>query len=312
MITINEELRDMAEQYMHDNRLSKAAVANRINIHRTSVSQYFNGAHEELSQGTVDKLEEALSVMIGISEDHTDDKVVSQNHTPGKAKICETSDSVGIIAVCQSCQEYMGLGIVVGRSGFGKTFTLKYYAKSPKVAYVECNESMNARDLVKAIEKTLALPHITGSIDDRLDNIKDFFNSNTGYLLVIDEADKLITKYTQKKAEILRNIYDQSDVGLILAGEPALEKMVKQYIPRMANRIDFFYELEGLSKSEVQRYITGYEFDEAAENEIVHRATNEKNGCFRLLDRTFKNVIRVADGKITIDTVRQASSMMLI
>lgn len=311
MIKVNEELRALAEDFMADNRLSKAAVANRTNIHRTSVSQYFNGAYEELSQGTVDKLEEALSVMLDITEKNEEASAPTAI-MQGKAKICETSDSVGIIAVCQSCQDYMGLGIIVGRSGFGKTYTLKYYAKSPKVAYVECNESMNARDLIKAIEKTLALPHITGSIDDRLDNIKDFFNSNAGYLLVIDEADKLITKYTQKKAEILRNIYDQSDVGLILAGEPALEKMVRQYIPRMANRIDFFYELEGLSKSEVQKYITGYEFDDAAENEIVHRATNEKNGCFRLLDRTFKNVIRVASGKITIDTVRQASSMMLI
>ncbi len=311
MITVNEELRAMAESFMDENRLSKAALANRVNIHRTSVSQYFNGAYDELSQGTVDKLEEALSAMLDITKSKTEASVPAVP-IQGKTKICETSDSVGIIAVCQSCQEYMGLGIIVGRSGFGKTYTLKYYAKSPKVCYVECNESMNARDLVKAIEKTLALPHITGSIDDRLDNIKDFFNSNAGYLLVIDEADKLITKYTQKKAEILRNIYDQSDVGLILAGEPALEKMVRQYIPRMANRIDFFYELEGLSKTEVQKYITGYDFDEKAEEEIVHRATNDKNGCFRLLDRTFKNVIRVASGTITLDTVRQASSMMLI
>lgn len=311
MITVNEVIKSAAERFMEENKLSKAAVANRINIHRTSVSQYFNGAYSELTQGTVDKIEDALSMLMGTPEDS---EVVPsmEKWTKNRTTICETSDSVGIIAVCQSCQDYMGLGIIVGRSGFGKTFTLKYYAKSPKVAYVECNESMNARDLIKAIEKTLALPHITGSIDDRLDNIKDFFNSNAGYLLVIDEADKLITKYTQKKAEILRNIYDQSDVGLILAGEPALEKMVRQYIPRMANRIDFFYELEGLRKEEVQRYITGYEFEEEAETEIVRRAINEKNGCFRLLDRTFKNVIRVSNGKITLDTVRQASSMMLI
>lgn len=311
MITVNEVIKSAAERFMEENKLSKAAVANRINIHRTSVSQYFNGAYSELTQGTVDKIEDALSMLMGTPEDS---EVVPsmEKWTKNRTTICETSDSVGIIAVCQSCQDYMGLGIIVGRSGFGKTFTLKYYAKSPKVAYVECNESMNARDLIKAIEKTLALPHITGSIDDRLDNIKDFFNSNAGYLLVIDEADKLITKYTQKKAEILRNIYDQSDVGLILAGEPALEKMVRQYIPRMANRIDFFYELEGLRKEEVQRYITGYEFEEEAEAEIVRRAINEKNGCFRLLDRTFKNVIRVSNGKITLDTVRQASSMMLI
>ena len=244
-------------------------------------------------------------------EPPTSEKPAEKKPRRGTA-LCQTSDSLGVMAVCQSCQDYMGLGIIAGRSGFGKTFTLKFYAKSPKVCYIECNESMNARDLVKAIEKTLALPHITGSIDDRLDNIKDFFNSNSGYLLIIDEADKLITKYTQKKAEILRSIFDQSDVGLVLAGEPTLQKMIKQYIPRMANRVDFSYELLGLSKNEVSKYISGYEFDEEAESEMVRRATNEKNGCFRLLDRTFKNVTRVANGVVTIDTVRQASSMMLL
>lgn len=311
MITVNEELRKEALAYMEENRLSKASLAEKLDVHRTSVSQYFTGNNDGLAQVTVDKIEKALTDIIGFSEGNPEEKTV-QNHVRRGTALCETGDSLGVIAICQSCQDYMGMGIIAGRSGFGKTFTLKYYSKSPKVCYIECNESMNARDLVKAIEKTLALPHITGSIDDRLDNIKDFFNSNPGYLLIIDEADKLITKYTQKKAEILRSIYDQADVGLILAGEPTLQKMIRQYIPRMANRVDFSYELLGLSKDEVSKYISGYEFDEDAENEIIRRATNEKNGCFRLLDRTFRNVTRVANGTITLDTVRQASSMMLL
>ena len=38
----------------------------------------------------------------------------------------------------------------------------------------------------------------------RVHGIRDFFNTNKGYLLIIDEADKLVSKYTQKKMEILR------------------------------------------------------------------------------------------------------------
>lgn len=314
----NEELAVQAKEYMAKTGTTKARFSELLGINRASVVQYLNGRHEEMAQGTINKIEEAIERLVAAEEENDESEKSEARKQPQRRKrdaIVQTADAVGVMAVCQSCQDYMGLGVITGRSGFGKSYSLKYYAKSPRCAYVECNESMNARDLTKSIEKALSLPHISGSIDDRLDNIKDFFNTNDGYLLIIDEADKLITKYTQKKAEILRNIYDQSDMGLVLAGEMTLAKMIRQYIPRLANRIDFSYTLGGLEKSEVLEYISCGEFDEAAEAELVRRATNEKTGCFRLLNRTYENVMRLADGSgdvITADMVREASAMMLL
>lgn len=314
MLQINEELRDRARRLMAERKISKVELSELIGVHRTSISQYFNDNVDALTQGTVDSVEAGLAVAFREDEDSKTNEVVPKttNKVRKKIGIHQTDDTIGIIAVCQSCQEDMGLGIVVGKSGFGKTYTLKYYSKSPRVAFVECNEAMNPRDLVKAIEKQLGLPHISGTINDRLDGIKEFFNSNPGYLLIIDEADKLITKYAQKKAEILRTIFDDSDVGMVLSGEPALENLVAKYIPRMANRIDLYWKLRGLKKADVISYLDGYDFDGAALDEMVRRATNDKNGCFRLLDRTFKNVMRLADGEITLDVVEDASSMMLL
>ena len=82
-----------------------------------------------------------------------------------------------------------------------------------------------------------------------MNGIREFFNANRGYLLIIDEADKLVSKYTQKKMEVLRGIFDQSDVGLVIAGEPKLEAAIKTYLTRMANRVDFYTQLGGLSPS---------------------------------------------------------------
>ncbi len=45
--------------------------------------------------------------------------------------------------------------------------------------------------------------------------------------------------------EILRAIFDQSDVGLVIAGEPKLEAQIKTYLARMANRVDFYASLRG-------------------------------------------------------------------
>ena len=307
---VNGALKESIDKYIKDNKLSKKQMADNLRVHRSSFSQYMNNC-DNLSQKTIDTIEEKLcEFLIADMHEENDSPQIQKRPT-----ITKTGDCLGVMAVCQSCQEYMGLGIVVGKTGFGKTYTLKHYSKNKRVCYVECNESMNARDLIKAIERNLSLPHLVGSIDDRLDNIKDFFNTNDGYLLIIDEADKLITRYTQKKAEILRNIYDQSDVGLVLAGEPALGKLIKQLIPRMANRIDFAYELGGINESEVMEYIGNeHTWSAEAQHELVNRATNEKTGCFRLLNRTYENIMRIIEEgeDIGIDTVRKASAMMAI
>lgn len=182
-----------------------------------------------------------------------------------KVEFFESRDFVQTIGVCQACQEYMGLGIIVGKSGQGKTHALKKYAELPRVAYIECDDTMACRDLVEAIENGIGLPRgYGGTIWKRVNRIREFFNTNEGFLLIIDEADKLINKYTQKKMEILRGIFDQSDVGIVIAGEPRLETELKGNLARFANRMDFYYKLKGLSKNEVADYLEGYEVEEAA------------------------------------------------
>ena len=155
-----------------------------------------------------------------------------------------------------------------------------------------------------------------GSIDERTERIIEFFNINQGYLIIMDEADKLINKYTQKKIELLRNISDGAKVGLVLAGEPVLESLLKQYDARFANRMDFYYKLRGLSEEEVRDYLEGYDVEEGAMTEFLSRARNTQTGCFRLLDRTLNNVIRILkdSGQSTITTkvISQASSMMML
>lgn len=302
MIIIDETLREKAVEYTQEKRNSQAGLADKLHLNRSYINQYINRA-ESLNQGIVDTVEKALK-----------EKLMQTPKTTikGEDGFLKTKDANDIIAVCQSCQEYAGVGIIVGKAGFGKTYTLKYYSKLPRVCYIECNELMNSKDLLRRIEKLLGLPHITGTSDERAMAIAEFFNANPGYLLIIDEADKLIAKYTTRKAETIRTIFDQANVGVVFAGEPMLESLVNQNIKRMESRTDLCVRLHGLSKTEVISYLDGYDFDGAATDEMIRRACNEKNGCFRLLDRTFKNIMRIANGEITIDTVREASSMMLL
>mgnify|MGYP001055310652 FL=1 len=80
--------------------------------------------------------------------------------------------------------------------------------------------------------------------------------------------------------------------------------------------MDVYYQRKGLAKIEVADYLEGYEVEEAAMGEMISRATNTQSGCFRLLDRTLNNVLRIlkqkGETRITMKIVSEASSMMML
>lgn len=309
-------------------KTNKAELALELGISRTYVSQYLAGKYKSDPSNIEEKLEQFLRDTEEAWGDGEEKGEAAENLTAGtdapkkdtipqKVKCFQSADYMGVISVCQSCQEDMGLGIIIGRSGYGKTYALKQYAKLPRVAYIECDDMMSCRDLVGAIEYQLGIPKATGgTIHNRVSRIREFLNVNTGYLLIVDEADKLINKYTTAKLEILRGIFDQADVGIVIAGEPKLEADIRISLARFANRVDFYYELKGLNTSEVKEYLSAWDMTEDAETELILRAVGPRNGCFRLFDRTLNNVIRVFKSrgvtKVTLDIVKEASGMMML
>ena len=321
--TVEKTLREVMLDRLTELKMTKAEAAMRMNYSRSALSQYLNGKYNSDKTEIEKKIMEFLAQTGGVpgqkTEQSAPDAPVTTGMVPLKEKIryFESRDFSQTIGVCQACQENMGLGIIVGKSGQGKTHALKKYAQLPRVAYIECDDTMACRDLVEAIENGVGLPRgYGGTIWSRVNRIREFFNTNNGFLLIIDEADKLINKYTQKKMEILRGIFDQSDVGIVIAGEPRLESELKGNLARFANRMDFYYKLKGLSKNEVMDYLEGYEVDDAAMAEMISRAMNPQSGCFRLLDRTLNNVLRIlkarGEQRITLKIVSEASSMMML
>ena len=309
-------LAEQMNERLAELKMTKAEAALKMNYSRAALSQYLNGKYAsdptELEKKVRGFLEASGGMEGGQAPEGGKAGILKK-----KVEFFESRDFVQTIGVCQACQEYMGLGIIVGKSGQGKTHALKKYAELPRVAYIECDDTMACRDLVEAIENGIGLPRgYGGTIWKRVNRIREFFNTNEGFLLIIDEADKLINKYTQKKMEILRGIFDQSDVGIVIAGEPRLETELKGNLARFANRMDFYYKLKGLSKNEVADYLEGYEVEEAAMGEMISRATNTQSGCFRLLDRTLNNVLRIlkqkGETRITMKIVSEASDMMML
>lgn len=298
-----------------------ATLAVQIEVSRPKLSQYLNGKYK----GNIDEMESKLRKFLDNTEEEAkkrENNPVKRFHTlvpveeVSRIENFESYDFKNIIGICHSCQQDGALGLVVGKSGYGKTYALKYYARMKRVAYVECDDTMAVKDLIEDIEQAIGMPATYGTIHKRVKEIRRFFSINKGYLLIIDEADKLISKYTQKKLEVLRALFDQSNFGMILAGEPRLESEIKGYLGRCANRIDLYWKLTGLGEKEVREYLSKFEIEEEALKELIIRACNNKTGCFRLFDRTLKNVIRIMKEDnvtyITYDIIRKASGMMML
>lgn len=314
--TAGKSLAEQMNERLRELKMTKQEAAMKMNYSRPTLSRYLSGTYTSDPTEVEKKIAEFLEATGGMEEAGAYEGTAGAS-LRNKIEYFESRDYIQTIGVCQMCQEQSGLGIIVGKSGYGKTHTLQSYAKLPRVAYIECDDTMACRDLVEAIEQQLGIPRgYGGTTWSRVNRIREFFNTNEGYLLIIDEADKLISKYTQKKMEILRGIYDQSNVGIVIAGELKLEAEIKGSLARFANRMDFYYKLKGLTKQEVIDYLEGFDADEAAIGEFISRATNSQNGCFRLLDRTLNNVIRILkereETKITLKIMSEASGMMML
>lgn len=316
---VTKDLVEEIEDRITALHISKKRLAEELGVDRSTISKYLNRNYTS----DTTRIEEQLKQWLA----ETEIKITQLRAVTGtapdskpelfqKQECYESTDYVAVIGLCKECQTKHGLGIIVGRSGLGKTHTLKRYAKMPRVAYLECDDTMACKDLVTAIEGVLGIPNAYGTIWSRVNRIREFFNVNKGYLLILDEGDKLISRYSQKKMEIIRAIFDQTAVGIVIAGEPTLEQDIRAALPRMANRVDLYYKMAGLSKAEVREYFKGYTITEDALGEMVSRACGYQHGCFRLFDRTLNNVVSILQksGKteITMSVIKQASEMMML
>ena len=305
------KLAQMAWEHIVEADITITAAAENMGISRTLLSRYLNGTYDKDPTNIENTLKAYLERETGIKADAATQKPQVRK----RGDMLKTRDARAIAGICEDAQRQRRINVAVGRSGYGKTYALRKFAENNKrVAYIECDATMGCQDLVEALARALGVKLVSGSIHSKLSAIRSYLNAFKGHLLIVDEADKLISKQTQTKMEILRGIFDQSEVGLVIAGEERLEVNLQTYLDRMANRVSLCISLQGLTGDEVEEYLSGYDMDEDAMRELKNRATG--TGCFRLFDRTMEAVIQLlnmrGETRITLSVVREASYGMLL
>ena len=126
--TPDKTLAQQINDHLVATRTSIATLANEIpGYSRPTISRYLSGKYD----GDITTIEKLLADWLAQRTGEAVDVPERPGKTGRKPAFLESRDAVKVLGVCQSCQEYMGLGIVVARSGYGKTYSLRQYAKLP-------------------------------------------------------------------------------------------------------------------------------------------------------------------------------------
>ncbi|MFM0069175.1 AAA family ATPase [Paraburkholderia aspalathi] len=138
-------------------------------------------------------------------------------------------------------------------------------------------------------------------------------------LLIVDEAERLSTS----ALEYARDMFDRTNIGLILAGMPGIEKRMARY-PQLFSRVGFAHHYRPLLNDELSFVLTrhwrrlGLTMDEAdfTDSQAIAAITRITAGNFRLLHRLFvqiDRILRINDLQvITEDVVEAARSTLVI
>lgn len=126
--TPGKPLARQVNDYLTATRTSIATLANEIpGYSRPTISRYLAGKYD----GDITTIEKLLAEWLAQRTGEAVDVPERPGKTGRKPAFLETRDAVNVLGVCQSCQEYIGLGIVVARSGYGKTYASGSTRSSP-------------------------------------------------------------------------------------------------------------------------------------------------------------------------------------
>lgn len=126
-----------------------------------------------------------------------------------------------------------GLGVFYGYSGLGKTVAANYVRNALQAHLVEVREHWGRKAFVEGLLNALHVQNPRGTISNMMNQVARILGDDPTRLLIIDEADKLVDK---NMIELVRDIHEQAQVPIILAGEELLPQKLEGY-ERTHNRV---------------------------------------------------------------------------
>lgn len=235
-----------------------------------------------------------------------------------KENTVETYDFKEATGRLNYLKEIRGIGLFTGRSGTGKSFTMKKFAESLnpglyKVVYMPMS-TLTTIEFYRELSMQLGLETYHKKIDN-FRNIQNYIRATVDEkrivpVIILDEAQYLNTGILNDLVMLLNFDFDSVNyVILILSGTPVLEYTINKNIHEaLKQRIVIRYENSGMDKNDVATYIS-QKLKKAGRKEplVVEEAvtalSNACQGSSRKLDNLLTHclIIGASKEKMTID-----------
>jgi type II secretory pathway predicted ATPase ExeA len=199
-----------------------------------------------------------------------------------------------------------GIGVFTSRSGLGKTFALRCFAKSldrnlHEMAYI-CLSTVSVTEFYRqfcmalGIDAPFGKPAMFKAIQDRLYHL--FKEKKKPLILILDEAQELSTPILKDLKMIMNYDFDSVNCfTLVLVGEPSLSRTLEKPVNEaLRQRIAIHYGFTGLSDTETEQYVLHkLRIAGAAESIIgdgvLPAIIGYARGCPRLLDNLMNEAL---------------------
>ncbi len=230
--------------------------------------------------------------------------------------IYPTTEFKGVLGFCEDMRLRQKMGVVIGHPGTGKTTAIREFCERTEGAvYIEAFTSMRMQDLLSIMAEASGTELKRGSNYAKVQQLIGAMR-NKELMFVIDEAEYL-KKWDVDKFEILRKIWDNTSVPILLCGTHDLEEILtrgngKDNLAQLYRR-KYMMKLEGIKEKEVREILKRYNITREAANHLVAAAIDVRHGGLGNFVELLELCLEAAEGsEISIEIVKDAKKYKLM
>lgn len=316
--SVAQDLRAWVKDQLEEKGVAITTLATTAGVNRSLLSRFIN--HGECNDSMVERLKALRERMEGEPGDDASmmDTAVNREFKR-EIGLMYTEDFQQAVGICSMCHRDGEIGVIIGHAGSGKTTALKEFSKDrPDVLYVRAKVTMTVKGLLQAIGEGLGLDGISGSKEKMVDQIIAALRENP-VMLIIDEADLLVDKFSVTRLETIRAIWDETHTGLVICGMPKLAKfLVKgpgggENLAQIYSRVRRAYRMKGVSREELLQILSGFNITEQARKYLLSRGASIAHGGLRRFTRLLQNALDLVkdDEAITLEIIKEADGLLV-
>ncbi len=213
------EIQNAMTEFLQGKGFSDSQFAASMGLSAATISNLRAGKADLLSRETLDRVWQAIK--------------------PAEWNMVPTAGYRTITTACEDARQRRRMVAIVGSAGFGKTATLRDYARRQRnVFLVEAKESMKPKFFFRLLLKQMGI-RFEGSVFEMIEKAADELGRRPHSLLIVDEAGKL-SHTLLLLIHDLRN-YTEQTAGIVLAGVGYFQANIEKALSRGKRGAEEFY-----------------------------------------------------------------------